>query len=374
MSLNSARGGPGLKNLEQALLDENSALLGQGAAYSSVTRSPLVERRHGGAKAPTVSFGGALGNLVLSVLGAGQLSLPYAFGELGLLGGIISMLSFALIGLHSLRALGDAAEVAVARGKGGSYAELAEQSLGKFVRRLLDFFQFIYAWGGAVSFLIILKQEGGYLLTRAGMSPDGGFPPGQAALLILSVCFIWPLSSLDDLSRLKRFSPLGCFCAVFITATVCAVAPWGSSPAVSSSFPDGGGGGGGGGSGGGVLDVCAGPVGSAPGAVPAGGLKLWPQTIGAALAAFPLLSFALNSSWAFVPILATFEGKAHSGPRARLSLTATGIIILNYLLVSGPGACERPFLKYLLWCPAWCETLTRDCAGRVAAWQCFAAW
>lgn len=58
-------------------------------------------------------------------------------------------------------------------------------------------------------------------------------------------------------------------------------------------------------------------------------------------AALPLLSFSLNSTWVFVPILGTLHGKVEGGqPTSRvcaLITIANAIIIANYLLLSSFG-------------------------------------
>jgi amino acid permease len=297
---------------------------------------------------PQTSLNAALSNLVLSVLGAGQLSLPHAFRELGLAGGTLSLLFLAALSVHSLRCLGVAADVGT---RAASYAELAERTLGRSMRRVLDFLQVVYAWGGAISFMIILKQELGYLVGVLGLAGGGGSGgggggsgggdgSGAAALAVLSAAFLWPLSSLRNVAMLKTLSPLGCLAAVFITATIVAVAPWGGMAGSTLGSREDNGGEGGGGYGGGVLRTCAGPAGGvAPADAPdPGTLQLWPASVRRALAALPLLAFALNSSWSYIPILSTMRGRQHAWPtRAKLAVLAKGFILLNYLPLAGVG-------------------------------------
>jgi len=157
--------------------------------------------------------------------------------------------------------------------------------LGPRAKPVCDFLLFAYSWGGAVAFMIILKAELGYLLLRAsGKAPgDHALLPDSVLLAIVSVAVVLPLSSMRNPAALKRFSPLGCVAALFITAVVLASAHW---EVDSSSFA-------------GILAVCN--------ALPfADGTQYrrYPHSFFSAMAALPLLSFALNSSWAFVPILA----------------------------------------------------------------------
>jgi len=142
---------------------------------------------------------------------------------------------------------------------------------------------------------------------------------------------ILPLSSLQDVSPLKRLSPMGCVSAVFITFVVLFSVPWSRDGGFAGA------------------DVCEGPSGStqswdASGDHGTGGLgqlRMWPKSFTAVAAALPLLSFALNSSWAYVPILCSLSNR--TSPtfgicRADLLIwMSNAIIFLNYVLLAVYG-------------------------------------
>jgi len=171
----------------------------------------------------------------------------------------------------------------------------------------------IISWGGGVSFLIVLKGELSYLWSRVFAASVNSF----WFILVVVLVVLWPLSALDDVSSLRRFSPLGCGAAVFITFVVLLCTPW-------SSFFEG--------------QMCEGPAGAEQNN---GQILWWTTSFLDVCAALPLLSFSLNSTWVFVPILDTLHGKVEGGqPTSRvcaLITIANAIIIANYLLLSSFG-------------------------------------
>lgn len=258
-----------------------------------------------------------MSNVVLAVLGAGQLTLPYAFSQLGLQFGLVALITFALCSVQSLYTL-SIYELHFTPDKAAcieSYAELVVRVLGPAGNSICTSMIAIYAWGGAVSFLLILKNEFGFLLSLAGEPISGLLPMVLVAALIL-----WPLSSLKDVSSLKKIAPLGCAAAIFITVVVFLSTPWKGMPLLSG------------------VEVCHGTQSfeSEETAPRLGRLASWPKSFQAVAATLPLLSFALNSSWAYIPILCTMSDK--SIPRvSRLISGANGIILANYLVLSTLG-------------------------------------
>eukprot|EP00928_Gymnodinium_smaydae_P005215 TRINITY_DN11791_c0_g2_i1.p1 TRINITY_DN11791_c0_g2~~TRINITY_DN11791_c0_g2_i1.p1 ORF type:complete len:486 (+),score=30.16 TRINITY_DN11791_c0_g2_i1:69-1526(+) len=268
---------------------------------------------HDSATSMGYSLFSGMSNMLLAVLGAGQLTLPYALSQLGWAGGLVGLLVFALLGTHSLTVLATHAIGCCSQQSSssllqrqssvnddacrtlscGSYAELAISAFGSRAKIVCDFLLAAYAWGGAVSFFVILKSELSYLATRITGFSENAIP--QAPLLILwATVVIWPLGARQDPGALRRFTPLGCIAAVSITVLVLVLAPW---DVRSTSFF-------------GLLDACSGPHGGSDvGPLPGEGLRRWPESFWSAAAALPLLSFALNSSWAFIPILAGLRMK-----------------------------------------------------------------
>lgn len=265
---------------------------------------------------------GTMGNLVLSVLGAGQLTLPYAMDQLGIALGLASLVLFTCLSMLSLHTL----SVYLLYFKPGprdcldSYSELVVRVLGVAGTWICTALLAIYAWGGALSFMVILKTEFGFL---AGLVPGLAHVQGSTLLVLVAACFIWPCSALEDCSKLKKFAPMGCIAAIFITIVVGICAPWGLSPPATE-------------------ELCQGP---GDDVVPGGhfdeSVRLWPSSFLNVAAALPLLSFALNSSWAFIPILCTLSEKR---PRRVGSLIGASnlVIFLNYLPLATNG--------YLMFC------------------------
>ena len=62
--------------------------------------------------------------------------------------------------------------------------------------------------------------------------------------------------------------------------------------------------------------------------------RLWPRSFAAFAAASPLLAFALNSGWAFVPVFASLRDPTPSRG-ATLILVSHAIIAVNYLIIAG---------------------------------------
>jgi len=84
------------------------------------------------------------------------------------------------------------------------------------------------------------------------------------------------------------------------------------------------------------IDSCQGPSSLEDGIADAGRIHLWPRSFLKALAAVPLISFALSASWAFLPIFGTLRDKtpARTGT---LIVSSLSISFLHYSLISVYG-------------------------------------
>jgi len=315
---------------------------GLEASCGSTARAALRELPHVG----SVSLCSATLGVVISVLGAGQLTLPYAFGQIGFGGGLLALLGFTLLSMVSLYTLSVYELHFTAKPEAciPSYTELLVMAMGDGWERtctaVLNFLICFYAWGGGVSFMIIMIEELGYIASLIWpLSETHANVAGIAALLIISVFFILPLAASEDLSKLKRVSPLGCLAAVLITVVVLICTQWTSGEMLGAA-------------------TCAGPVsGLGDGEGPSGaeedlGFEWWSRAdIVKVMATLPLFSFALNSSWAFTPVLCSLRGKCTQKDASGLSpsnravsliVLSNAIIFLNYLLLSVYG--------YLMFC------------------------
>jgi amino acid permease len=169
----------------------------------------------------------------------------------------------------------------------------------------------LYAFGTAVSFMIIMVEELHRIADFVAPTPEAGAdatsaPPvpweenKRLLLVIVTAAIVYPLSCLRDLSMLRFTSVFGAFAAVYITTVVWVYAPWrsGGGDGVSMDVCHGGGGTHGSKSSDGlVTDGSESPA----------GFRLWPESAASISGAIPLLSFALNSGWAFVPIYSTMQ-------------------------------------------------------------------
>lgn len=282
------------------------------AARNGDTGRLLHQRGEAASTTGSTSLFSTSANLVLTVLGAGQLTLPYAMSKLGLAFGLLSLSVFVLLGMHSLNTLAFHQEVL----KSADYAELTVHAIGNAGKVICRVLVSLYAWGGALSFLVILKAELGFLANKVQLNAGGGM-----LMLILAAAFIWPMSSWEDLSKLKRTSPLGCVAAIVVTVMVLSCTPWGQDPDDGSSQL--------------FVDACHGPV-SASAPLRSAVLEWWPQNAVDTAAVLPLLSFALNSSWAFLPTMKTMRERTASRVSV-LILAASTVIAINYFLIAAFG-------------------------------------
>ncbi|CAE7240273.1 slc38a2 [Symbiodinium sp. CCMP2592] len=248
--------------------------------------------RYGDAHVGSTDVSRCILNVLLAVLGAGQLTLPYAIHKLGgLWQGAISLVLFTLLSMHSLKTLSFYELHFTPEGCLESYSQLVIRVLGGSGSLLCQFLLVFYAWGGAVAFLVILKAEF-----------VAFFPSYGRAVLCGIACFLWRLSSCEDLTFLKKFSWLGCVVAVLITVVTVFVSPpdlteQGLQLCSSSHEPS-------------LLDVAA---------------------------ALPLISFSLNSSWAYIPVLCTLSDKSHT---TSLIIWSNLLILLNYMTLAASGYCR----------------------------------
>jgi len=261
--------------------------------------------------------------------------LPYAMGQLGLALGIACLLLFTLFSMHSLKTLTLYELHFTPSSCLETYAELVIRVLGAPGRLICNALLVMYAWGGAVAFLVILKGESQFLWCHYSdchhpwhlmIGSDVVAAPGQVILLLLAFFVLWPLSSLQDLCFMKRFSWLGCAAALIITGVTC----WltnaeGSMPLRLEEV---------------MRKDLAAPL------AQTSALKV--------AASLPLLSFSLNSSWAFIPILCTLKERTQGytngligGSNLLIFVNYLLLCIFGYCLVDDPGEIKPNILENL---------------------------
>ncbi|CAK0866793.1 unnamed protein product, partial [Prorocentrum cordatum] len=208
----------GKKGLARPLL--RKAWSGDGGHALPGGETAAGTARHRTASGPEqrgASFGSALANLVMSVLGAGQLTLPFVLSQMGIGLGCLALLCCGALSAYSCGAL-----VRCSRALGAkTYSDLLLSAFGRPARALADVLIAIYAWGGGVSFLLIVKGQLAHATRPGGAS--------SAAMASLALGVVLPLSLMRNLDRLKFSSGFGCVAAVAITSVVIATAPWDAS-------------------------------------------------------------------------------------------------------------------------------------------------
>ena len=362
---------------EPLLNDDEEHGTEHGRRTASLPPSPI-----GG----TASLTASLANVLIAVLGAGQLTLPYVMSQCGLLLGLVLLVFFAGVAAYSSELL----RYLSAATKSATYGDMLAKTLGPRWRGWSNGVVSLYAFGTAVSFMIIMLEElhrvadffapttseAGMMMNIAsaansffgfgfssgvgdgdgggGSGSDGGVVAAEKVpweenkrllLVIVTAVIVWPLSLLRDLSMLRFTSVFGAFAAVYITAVVWAYAPFRmKTRGVISMDVCGGDGGRGGGRG--VVHGGSGELGYGGGGDGGGGVTmgktttttplLWPESVAAVSSAVPLLSFALNSGWAFVPIYSTMRDPT---PARGSSLIARAhvLILVNYLAMASIG-------------------------------------
>ena len=261
-------------------------------------------------------------NVVMAVLGAGQLTLPYVMSQLGFAFGMLLLVCFALVAVCSsalLRAL-------TASTKAATYGDMLGRALGPRWKTACAVVVVLYAFGTAVSYFLIIREQLHRIAAFFLPTSDTGATPWEEnkvfMLVVVTALVVYPLSALRDLTALRFSSSLGSLFALYITSVVCLYAPWGADRHHIREDD------------GGVvlLRVCRGGHPPSPDLAP----RLWPRSFAAFAAASPLLAFALNSGWAFVPVFASLRDPTPSRG-ATLILVSHAIIAVNYLIIAGVG-------------------------------------
>jgi len=141
---------------------------------------------------------GASSNLINAIVGAGIAGIPYAILQCGLGAGFAMILLCALLTEKSLRLLiSTAKHVNVP-----SYELLCESTFGYAGFIFISINMFIMAYGGMLSYLIIVKDT---LPRLIGVSP-GNVPMERTVLILSSMLVILPLSMQRDMADLAKTS------------------------------------------------------------------------------------------------------------------------------------------------------------------------
>lgn len=234
-------------------------------------------------------------NLVMSILGPGQLTLPYCLHQLGLISGVVLIAVFALMSVHSMAALSSCSKQVAAT----SYKETIECILGGRAKVVLDVIILLYIWGGNVAYFVIVKTQLGILAKAVNLDV-----PATVLLAIVVAGFVFPLTLVRTI---KFTSILGVCASMWIIVVVAICAPWVN----------------------GGIDACS----AAAPQDPPLAVEPWPASFLNIASAVPLVAFAFNGNWAYLSVYSNLESQspAHT---SMLILGTIGTLCCGYAAIS----------------------------------------
>eukprot|EP01064_Diplonema_japonicum_P035701 TRINITY_DN7820_c1_g1_i1.p1 TRINITY_DN7820_c1_g1~~TRINITY_DN7820_c1_g1_i1.p1 ORF type:complete len:512 (+),score=69.60 TRINITY_DN7820_c1_g1_i1:179-1537(+) len=161
------------------------------------------------------STASAVFNMINAVLGAGIVSLPYAWAKAGFILGWIMFVVTAIGTCYTLEVL---IYIAVPLHEKGeisviAYEVLAERILGIWGRRMILASQFLYAFGIAVGYVVIIHDE--FPTAMSQLTGAGFFDHEILNVLIVAFGLLLPMSLLRSVAGLAKMS---FFC--FLTAII----------------------------------------------------------------------------------------------------------------------------------------------------------
>ncbi|KAL7517780.1 hypothetical protein ACHAWX_002670 [Stephanocyclus meneghinianus] len=166
---------------------------------------------------------GAISNLCSATLGAGALSLPYAFSLTGLIPGVVLLLFSGGITVLSI----DAIVSSCVHTKLFKYEEVAVTLVGRAAGRALEVSLLVFCFGTAVAYIVavgdILDMGVRSLVHFDGQDEEEGdgkwgiFGYSREKVMVLFwLCVMFPLSLQRHVEGLEKFSSLGVLSIVFL--------------------------------------------------------------------------------------------------------------------------------------------------------------
>jgi sodium-coupled neutral amino acid transporter 11 len=160
---------------------------------------------------------GTVCNLVVGIIGAGIVGIPYAIKKSGLVAGLIMTILSAVACDKSLRLLIETAKHVDVT----SYETLFEAAFGARGFKTMCAIMFVMSYGAMVSYLMIIKDMLSMIL---GIDPDNE-PMRRAAMVIATLAVALPLSSQRDVADLSKTSRLSVLCYICIVLFVAMCSP-----------------------------------------------------------------------------------------------------------------------------------------------------
>lgn len=179
--------------------------------------SRLIKKSSPKAKEHKSTVAGATSNLVNAIIGAGIVGIPFAFKETGLVAGVFLVILCAILTEKSLRLLIETAKhVGVP-----SYEMLFESAYGSFGFYFISINMLIMAYGGCLSYLMIIKDTLPILLgTEKG---DVGME--RAILTVSTMAIILPISMQRDMADLAKTSKISVLFQISMVLVVVIFSP-----------------------------------------------------------------------------------------------------------------------------------------------------
>ena len=160
---------------------------------------------------------GSAANLCSATLGAGAVSLPYAFERCGLLGGISLLVLAGWITGFSIQLLAEAvSRCGTGNDQISSYEAMAHRLCGPKVGYLVEFSVIIFCFGVCVAYIVAVGDmlEDGVIKVFHSSLPN--FISKESGMFIFWLAFMFPLSCLKKIDSLKFSSCLGVASILFL--------------------------------------------------------------------------------------------------------------------------------------------------------------
>lgn len=219
--------GPLLQESGGSFGDLRSSLLPR--SYSSPSCSPPSWRKPGGPGAgaltasvpvpggePRASLWGAVFNMCSATLGAGALSLPYAFEQVGAAGGLALLLLTACTAHYSVVLLISAIERTGAR----SYEELTVRLFGKRLGFLVELNIIAFCFGTVIAYTVAVGDLLEPLIALRAVRAAAPWVGRRVVMCLFWACCMLPLSLVERISALQCTSLFGVVALFYLGLSV----------------------------------------------------------------------------------------------------------------------------------------------------------
>jgi amino acid permease len=159
---------------------------------------------------------GAISNLCSATLGAGALSLPYAFSLTGLIPGVILLLLSGYLTILSI----DVIISSCVHTTLFKYEDVAVRLVGRWAGRALEASLLVFCFGTAVAYIVavgdILDQFLRSILNERNDDCWMSFYSRDRVMILFWLLVMFPLSLQRHMEGLERFSSLGVLSIIFL--------------------------------------------------------------------------------------------------------------------------------------------------------------